>query len=50
MAIISIDTGSGGVINEERIKIVTTAWRRKWRIKGGVNIPIADKNKDSTGN
>ena len=46
----SMLTGSGGVINEDIIKIATTACLLKCLMKAGVNKPIVDSKNEMTGN
>ena len=46
----TILTGSGGVINDDIIKIATTACLLKCLIKAGVNRPIVESKNDITGN
>ena len=46
----TILTGSGGVINDDMIKIATTACLLKCLMKAGVNKPIVDNKNEITGN
>ena len=43
-------TGSGGVINDDIIKITTIACLLKCLMKAGVNKPIVDSKNEMTGN
>ena len=49
-AITNILTGSGGVINDDKTKIATTACLLKCLMKAGVNKPIVDNKNEITGN